>query len=395
MTCRSILTVAFSLILCTLAWAGPLPKELRIADTKGIPPEILKQMDPDIVSGKRPTVEMLKQDDIFGLRDKPKRDADFVRFDFDAGQLSGAQRKVLDQWLRDSSSRVLLLDADIWNFRELLGVDRAAFTFTPMQYDKSQSPSRWGSSTLRAEHAICTDVQKCTARGFRCAINERYTALFLFGILENSLVEGKSAMAATEPRDELLFIPQEDHTLIEEGGLVRFLNRGNEKMPPLSLVGAISIGKSRAFFLNTLEGPDRDRLLLNYWHWTLDLKVPGAVDSTAIRGGGGPKVILDAVRLKNGDTVSGRVLNESFTIKTSYATLTFKRGEVDTITIEGGGNNADEVRLVVGDRVSGVLQDAKVRVRLSGGNTTEVEKDKIKDVQICGSDAAPAGSDGK
>ena len=57
-------------------------------DVDIIPPEILKLMDKDILSGKRPVIAKIRQGEIFGLRKNPKIDADFVTFDFDVDNLS-------------------------------------------------------------------------------------------------------------------------------------------------------------------------------------------------------------------------------------------------------------------------------------------------------------------
>ena len=66
-----------------------LAEEFTFAnDADLIPPEVLKQMDPDIRSGKRPTFATIHQGDIFGLRETPKFDTDFVKFDFAVSNLS-------------------------------------------------------------------------------------------------------------------------------------------------------------------------------------------------------------------------------------------------------------------------------------------------------------------
>lgn len=92
--------------------------------------------------------------------------------------------------------------------------------------------------------------------------------------------------------------------------------------------------------------------------------------------------IPDLILLKNGDNASGVVLNKSFTIKTSYATLAFEPSKIERITIEGGGANVDVLKLKNGDTFSGVLQDEKVTLQLESGSQTEISKDKLKEIEF-------------
>ena len=50
-----------------------------------VPPEVLRELDPDILSGKRPTIKSIGQAEIFALREAPKFDEDFVTLSFDDG----------------------------------------------------------------------------------------------------------------------------------------------------------------------------------------------------------------------------------------------------------------------------------------------------------------------
>ena len=83
--------LCFGLLIMVLSCGllfGQRSRTTRIPDPPvSIPPEIVKQYDPDILSGKRPSFETLRNGDIFSLRDKPKLDADFVRLALDLGNL--------------------------------------------------------------------------------------------------------------------------------------------------------------------------------------------------------------------------------------------------------------------------------------------------------------------
>ena len=72
-----------------------------------IPPEILQQMNPDIRSRTRAIITLISQDDIFGLRDQPRLDADFVSFCIPLANLSTVQRRIIDDWVRSGHNRIL------------------------------------------------------------------------------------------------------------------------------------------------------------------------------------------------------------------------------------------------------------------------------------------------
>lgn len=387
----TVVTACFWASFIGVAGVGPVPKDLQVGDTKGIPPDILKQMDVAIVLGKRPTIDTIKLEDIFSLRDNPKRNADFVRFDFDAAELTGAQRVVLDRWLQTSGSRVLLLDADIWNYRELTGVgDAAKIQRWRINLDKTDG-KRHEEIQLEREEPVTTDVERSPPRGTEFNKFKGGLEFVLFCIedgapgLEASIVFGawEHAQIITWISRVTRFPPAPDTTNLRIDKIRELPGNANRKDIPRRIYsGRLVVGNSQVYFLNTPEGPDQPRFMMNFWHWALGLKVPGAVDPLGGTMASTSRASLDFVRLKNGDEVSGRVLNETLTLKASYATLTFKRSEIDSIVIEGGTNNNDEVRLVIGDRITGVLQEDTIRLRLAGGEETEIAKDKIKEFQI-------------
>jgi hypothetical protein len=75
-------------------------------------------------------------------------------------------------------------------------------------------------------------------------------------------------------------------------------------------------------------------------------------------------------------------LNQTFTIQTSYAELPFDRAKIEKIVFEGAGANLDSVILRVGDKMSGVVKDPQLQIRLLAGQTTEVARDKMKSIQM-------------
>lgn len=90
----------------------------------------------------------------------------------------------------------------------------------------------------------------------------------------------------------------------------------------------------------------------------------------------------DRITLKNGDTVTGDIRNEEFSIQTSYGLLKFSRSEIDRITLEGAGANVDALRLRNGDKLSGVIQERSLKVALAAGEEAELDKDKVKEIRF-------------
>lgn len=88
----------------------------------------------------------------------------------------------------------------------------------------------------------------------------------------------------------------------------------------------------------------------------------------------------DQMILKNGDIITGEVSTETFKLKTSYGELEFKAADIKTINLEGGSNNVDVITLRVGDKLSGVIQNDKIRVKMSSGATIDLDRDKVKDI---------------
>ena len=106
-----MLILFLSLAVCSSSYAqGP--------DNSTIPPNILKQMEPDICSNKRPKIVVLAQNDIFKLEETPKIDADFVQFSFAPPALSTAQNKVLLSWVSAGHNKILLRDGQIATYAE-------------------------------------------------------------------------------------------------------------------------------------------------------------------------------------------------------------------------------------------------------------------------------------
>ena len=88
----------------------------------------------------------------------------------------------------------------------------------------------------------------------------------------------------------------------------------------------------------------------------------------------------DKIVLKNGDTVSGKIITNQFSVKTSYASLSFNLDQIASISLEGGGQNIESLSLRTGDKLSGSIGPDTITILLSTGQETSIEKEKIKSI---------------
>ncbi len=91
---------------------------------------------------------------------------------------------------------------------------------------------------------------------------------------------------------------------------------------------------------------------------------------------------IDLVVLKNGDKLSGKILNDQFKIKTSYGEFSFKKKDVKRLELEGGGTNVDLVILKSGDRLSGSIYDKVIELKLSSGAQVSIDMSRVKSVSV-------------
>lgn len=90
----------------------------------------------------------------------------------------------------------------------------------------------------------------------------------------------------------------------------------------------------------------------------------------------------DSIILKNGDAISGTIINKAWSLKASYGDLNFGSSEIDLIDFEGAGQNIDIISLKLGDKISGVVQNNIINIRLVSGAELKIDKDKIKTIRF-------------
>jgi hypothetical protein len=199
-------------------------------DTETIPPEILKQMNKEILEGKRPTIHQLRQGEIFSLRENPKFQTDFVTFDFDIEKISSVQMEILENWIRSGNNKIYLEDLQILKYISL---------FKPVISDFV-----YKEANKRLRHPVNTDVKDVLFSTWKLHGNI-YDKRFSYEFLNN--------------------LPIHASIIVEGAGE--------------AVCGSFRLNQGEVYFLNTVKGRDARRWLLNYWHWAMGFKVLGAADT--------------------------------------------------------------------------------------------------------------------
>ena len=217
----------------------------RAADS-AMPPELEKQFDPDVLSGKRPKTVILMQSMILGLRDQPKLDADVVTIGFSYSSLAPAQKTALENWFRTGSHKVYL-DLKPSNIYDTL----SGRAMSPMSSDllsrMFKGKLSWVSDKSLAKHVVNTGCEGLRLGYFH---NPRDN----WGMKEGEVVE-------------LSGFPEEGSEVII---------RGTNGM----VAGKFVYGKTECYYLGAaLGGPAKARWEKNFWQWALGLKVPEATEA--------------------------------------------------------------------------------------------------------------------
>jgi len=85
----------------------------------------------------------------------------------------------------------------------------------------------------------------------------------------------------------------------------------------------------------------------------------------------------DILLLRNGDKLTGTVLNKTFGIRTSYGQLTFDTSTIAAIDLEGNTNNIESIITINNNKVSGFLDSASFLFELQTGPKIEVRREKV------------------
>jgi len=303
-----------------------------------IPPEILSQYAKGIVDGSRPKFVTITKPMIWGLRNKPNQGGEIYRLDLNMGALTTVQTKILQDWVKEGQ-KVLIWGRDEFfryaNFFAGLGSAYDDFPHAPQ--------------VQLSNHPVNTDVHDIDFSDGDSGDNRDYAVFRHYPIDVDIIVSVSAGVIA----------------------------------------GFVPFGRGGVYFASPWKawgrGADRDRWTLNFNQWMLGLDVPGVAQigvGVQVPTEEGTLPTKDAILLKNGDIISGTILTETITIRTSYAPLEFGLEEIENIQMEGAGQNIDIVILRNGDRLSGIVGPEQIKIKLDSGQEPFIDKDKIKEVSL-------------
>lgn len=88
----------------------------------------------------------------------------------------------------------------------------------------------------------------------------------------------------------------------------------------------------------------------------------------------------DTVELKNGDKLTGTVLDNTFTLSTPYSLVTLKKEQITAIKSHSEGQNEDVVELNVGGTITGTIEERTLSFKLISGETISLDKEKCRKI---------------
>ncbi|MEE8343531.1 MAG: hypothetical protein V3R51_06975, partial [Gammaproteobacteria bacterium] len=92
----------------------------------------------------------------------------------------------------------------------------------------------------------------------------------------------------------------------------------------------------------------------------------------------------DRVKLNNGDILSGEVITETFHWTAPYAELRFHGWQIRSISQPEQGVSQGLLELRSGDRISGVLTDPFIEIRLRDGQRVQVPSQQLRSIEFPG-----------
>jgi len=250
------------------AQANPIPLGRRETVRRAadcVPPEILSQCDPDVLSGKRPSYVTIRQADIYDLRDHPTVDADFVRLDIHLHELSTGQRTTLHDWCTSGHNKIMLMGYEIHHYAEFLGA-REAFFHSEMNSGPRQITV--GATTPLAVEAADVSVP------FDWRESEIARDFFWEGINVYRTPQVVTLAWYTRETNMRPFLTKKER---------------EEKRPEdlkISAYGSFPAGQSMVYFRPSYlaTGGDGYRFELNWSHWVLGLKIPSPTEKGLVSG---------------------------------------------------------------------------------------------------------------
>jgi hypothetical protein len=92
----------------------------------------------------------------------------------------------------------------------------------------------------------------------------------------------------------------------------------------------------------------------------------------------------DTIDLKNGDKLTGTVLNDTFTLTTPYTAITLERNKISEIRIASGNGDNDVILLNAGGSLEGKIEELEFSFKPATGEMISIEKEKCKKIILKG-----------
>jgi hypothetical protein len=133
------------------------------------------------------------------------------------------------------------------------------------------------------------------------------------------------------------------------------------------------------------------RMMTLLWTFLITLVMTSAAASESLEvaadesAGETLAVVLDLERagdddiliLRDGNRLTGTILNESFSLKTPYGGLTFNSQIVAGIDLKGGPNHIESIITVNNNRFSGFIEEPVFVFKLAEGPQVEIRREKV------------------
>lgn len=87
--------------------------------------------------------------------------------------------------------------------------------------------------------------------------------------------------------------------------------------------------------------------------------------------------ISDVIYLRNGDVITGTILNKNYNITTSYTQTKINNKMIKEIYLESGENNMSKILTINNNKISGFISNPIIVFKLNNGNRIEIRREKI------------------
>lgn len=90
--------------------------------------------------------------------------------------------------------------------------------------------------------------------------------------------------------------------------------------------------------------------------------------------------VYDTIELKDGDKLTGTVLDNTFTLTTPYSLVTLKKDQISAIKPHSENQHEDVIELNVGGTLSGKIEEPSFSFKLTSGEIISLDKEQCKKI---------------